>query len=124
MQLIRWRKQNGLSVRRVAELCGDVSAASINKMERGQLWPSPDVIERIHCLTRAIGPESVGAQDHFDAWRKNNAPLLASIRAVATKSARAHRRLAGKPRHPTKRINNEPADPPIVAVRVNGGPNG
>ena len=114
MQMIRWRKQNGLSVRRAAELC-DVSAASISKIERGQLWPSPDVMERVYALTRAIGPEAVGVQDHFEAWRKINAQLLVTLRAEAARSARAHRRLAGKPKKVRRAVREESPDRPIAA---------
>jgi transcriptional regulator with XRE-family HTH domain len=124
MQLIRWRKQNGLSVRRAAELCGGVSPASISKIERGQIWPSADTIDRIYYLTRAIGPEPVGAQDHYEAWRKLNSAISAQIRVEAAQSARAHRRLAGNPKRRRAAVRDESPGSPIPAGRVNGGQNG
>jgi transcriptional regulator with XRE-family HTH domain len=90
MQLDRWRKLNLLSFREAAELFG-CSAGYLSNVEKGGLWPSPQVLIRIATLTEAVGPNQVTAYDILTEWINAHENVVERITRKALAIAAKHK---------------------------------
>jgi len=94
--MIRWRYSNKLSLVQMARLLGMLphAAGHLSRLERGQIWISPQLAMRMYYVTLAIGPKAVTLEDHLAAWRQFHPQLSSDLRKVSRYAARVHMKAA------------------------------
>lgn len=96
MLMANWRRANNITLDQMADLLGLRGRGHLSKIERGLMWPRPEIAERIRRVTLVIGPEPVGADDHLDVWRSLHTRECSGFGRAARSAAKAYQRRLAK----------------------------
>jgi transcriptional regulator with XRE-family HTH domain len=94
MMLRDWRTANGLTLEKAAAAFG-ISISKLCDIERGRAIVSRETIARIEGATAG----SVGVEDHYAVWRKENPEQFAALRATGRHAVKAILRAAKRSQH-------------------------